>query len=307
MRSWEHPRQVKVEIRNRKLEQLRLTKEALTNLYWNKGLSIPKLSNMFPGIDIYEQMKKWNIPRRTTFEGFHLTKMQQLEQKGITKELLWDLYVNQKLSSRAIDEKLGCMAAYYLRYFGIPMRKNTDHNWYTKWTEERKYNHRVSIHKYWSNSKSRQLASERILKRIANGWQPDISGLGTMKFPNNCETKLMKIIEIACPGEYRYAGNNKVRFETEYGTIKPDFLHKYKNKIIEFFGDYWHTERAQCNGLQLEPGRIDAYHSIGYDCLIIWEHDLKEKSEEELIKIIQNFNSRELEPYEERECILLEI
>jgi hypothetical protein len=37
-----------------------------------------------------------------------------------------------------------------------------------------------------------------------------------------------------------------------------------------------------------------------------WEHELKEKSENDLIKIIQDFNVRKLDPYKSK-FILLEI
>ena len=47
----------------------------------------------------------------------------------------------------------------------------------------------------------------------------------------------------------------------------PDFWDGNK-KVIELYGDYWH------NG-QNPQDRIDLFKQSGYECLIIWEHELK--------------------------------
>lgn len=61
------------------------------------------------------------------------------------------------------------------------------------------------------------------------------------------------------------------------GNMNPDFVHITGKKItVEIFGDYWHSIDSQPN-LKLfrtEVGRIEAYKSLGWDCIIIWEHEL---------------------------------
>ena len=53
------------------------------------------------------------------------------------------------------------------------------------------------------------------------------------------------------------------------GTIhNPDFVNHEKRVVVEYFGSYWHQE---------EIGREDyivrSWKEIGYDCLIIWDHE----------------------------------
>lgn len=244
MKGWYTPRKIKEQKRLDELERLGITKDSLANLYLEKKYSIPDLCSMFPGVSIYSWLKKWNIPRRKISEGFHITKMRHLQEKGITKEFLEDLYINQKLSCRDIDKRLGFGVSYYLKYFGISKRKNTEHNSFTIWTDLRRRHISEALKEYWSSPICRNGASERIKKRIASGWKPDMSGLGVMRLPSKGEVKLTNIINLACPDEYLYVGNNKIKLRTKYGNIKPDFIHVNKKKIIEFFGDYWHGERG---------------------------------------------------------------
>lgn len=264
-----------------------ITKEKVAKLYYEDGLGVNAICALFPGANIWKFMDENGMSRRDISHSFHLTKMRQLKEKGVTEEVLEDLYINQRLSMREIDKRLGCNVSYYLKYFDIAIRKNTDHNQYVEWTKERRNNHILAIRKYWSTPESRQLASNRMLKLLASGWRPNISGLGTMKFPTNPEKKLMNFINIACPNQYEYVGTNKVTFKTESGNIKPDFLHKERNKVIEMFGDYWHRgEDSQ--------DRVNKFAQIGFDCLVIWEHELKEKTEDELVFTIQNFTGRRI-------------
>jgi hypothetical protein len=73
----------------------------------------------------------------------------------------------------------------------------------------------------------------------------------------------------------------------------PDFfvLPIESKKIVEHLGSYWHGEKR----LKVSPEKhaeslINEYKSVGYNCLIIWEDELKNLEE---VKIkIQNFISK---------------
>jgi G:T-mismatch repair DNA endonuclease (very short patch repair protein) len=52
------------------------------------------------------------------------------------------------------------------------------------------------------------------------------------------------------------------------------------------FGDFWH----QGQDPQI---KIDKYARYGFDCLIVWERELKERAKTELIDIIRTFNVKE--------------
>lgn len=91
--------------------------------------------------------------------------------------------------------------------------------------------------------------------------------------PNKSELFLEGILQSYFPKQWEYTGNGKVVLN---GSV-PDFtnIDGYK-AVIELFGDYWHTEKVD-NWADTELGKIMAYNSLGFRCLIIWEHELKDE------------------------------
>jgi len=86
--------------------------------------------------------------------------------------------------------------------------------------------------------------------------------------PNQAEAKLMELINEACPNQYKYTGDASVKIAGLY----PDFFNvNGKKKVIELFGDYYHSEQViqSKDWRATELGRIMAYNSYGFDCLII--------------------------------------
>lgn len=102
------------------------------------------------------------------------------------------------------------------------------------------------------------------------------------------EIRLGEIIEKACPNQYEYSGDGSVKFHG----YAPDFINvNGKKKVIKMFGDHWHKGKVD-SWKRTELGRIMLLNSFGFDSLIIWEHDLIEKSEDELIETIKKFNKK---------------
>lgn len=79
----------------------------------------------------------------------------------------------------------------------------------------------------------------------------------------------------------------------DFKLLSVDF--KYKNKIIEFYGDYWHanpnifeSKDIMKGGIiaeerwNLDKKRIDNLKSLGYDTLVVWESEYEDK--ESIIK-----------------------
>jgi len=48
----------------------------------------------------------------------------------------------------------------------------------------------------------------------------------------------------------------------------PDFKVKDQHKLVEFFGDYWHDTSEEIQ-------RISYFKRLGWDCLVIWDSELK--------------------------------
>jgi len=93
------------------------------------------------------------------------------------------------------------------------------------------------------------------------------------KTPNKPET----IINMITSGDIQYTGNRafwrKIRILVNGEYVEkyknPDFKIKGQNKVIELYGDYWHKNDNP-------DDLIEAYKEAGLDCLIIWEHELKD-------------------------------
>ena len=60
----------------------------------------------------------------------------------------------------------------------------------------------------------------------------------------------------------------------------PDFISLFDNKVIEFFGKHWHPKED-------EEKRKRLFKQDNYDCLVIWDHELKNK--DGVIEKIYNF------------------
>lgn len=91
--------------------------------------------------------------------------------------------------------------------------------------------------------------------------------------------------------------------EKQVLTFKPDFV--YHNKIIEFYGDIWHSNpniftEEQTSNFKLnitakeiwkrDEIRINKLKNSGYEILIIWEKDFNEKKEECIKQCIKFLN-----------------
>jgi hypothetical protein len=106
---------------------------------------------------------------------------------------------------------------------------------------------------------------------------------------NGLESKFESILNEIYPNQYKYVGN----FELIINGKCPDFINICgQKKLIEVFGDYWHSKRiTNRNPEEEEKRRIDAFSSCGYKTLIIWEKDLRDI--EMIISRIRKFHEEE--------------
>ncbi len=95
---------------------------------------------------------------------------------------------------------------------------------------------------------------------------------------NKKEQFLYDILLSMRDNEFIYVGDNPVL----YYTFKkyPDFVDFNNKKIIELFGDYWHSEKKTGHNKETEEKlKKDYFKTLGYKTLIIWEHELKDSNE----------------------------
>jgi hypothetical protein len=92
--------------------------------------------------------------------------------------------------------------------------------------------------------------------------------------PNKAEILLGDILDRNFPGEWEYTGDGY----HVIGGYAPDYTNCNGQKaVIELFGQYWHVEVPH-KWSYSELGRIMALNSLGFQCLVIWEHELKDES-----------------------------
>jgi len=105
--------------------------------------------------------------------------------------------------------------------------------------------------------------------------------------PTKPELQLTQILKQYFPSfKYNGAGDLGIALA---GMI-PDFVNvNGKKEVIELFGDYWHSTHLD-TWRKTELGRIMAYNSVGYKCLIIWEYELKDTNS--VIDKIRQFECR---------------
>lgn len=76
------------------------------------------------------------------------------------------------------------------------------------------------------------------------------------------------------PNEYKYVGNGSILI----GFKNPDFINvKGQKKIIELFGDYWHSKKKTGRTKKQEEfQRVKHFAKYGYKTLIVWESELRD-------------------------------
>lgn len=106
--------------------------------------------------------------------------------------------------------------------------------------------------------------------------------------PSKPEKQLGIILNKHFP-EFKYNGDS--RLGITLGGLTPDFVNiDGKKDLIEVFGDYYHSpEVIGDSWRRSELGKVMVYNSLGWKCLVIWEHELRELTEEQLVDKIRTF------------------
>lgn len=103
--------------------------------------------------------------------------------------------------------------------------------------------------------------------------------------PTNIEHRVIKIShEYNLP--LKFVGDGSFWIER----LNPDFIVDGQRKVIEVFGDYWHTGKMLRNDWRrTESGRKFIFNQYGYDALVIWSSEMDKSSDVELVNIITDF------------------
>jgi hypothetical protein len=123
----------------------------------------------------------------------------------------------------------------------------------------------------WILSKNDPELLEHMREVMTSHWR-DPKFVAKMKIarnvkPNKSELMLLDLLDRLYPNEWKYVGD----FSFMVNGKNPDFVNiNGKKLLIELFGDYWHQ------GDDPED-RKDVFREFGYETLVIWESDLKQR------------------------------
>jgi len=125
-----------------------------------------------------------------------------------------------------------------------------------------------------------KVIGEKNSKNIKKLWQTSEYVAKQMKSrhvkPNKPEKFLTKLLQKLFPNQWKYVGSG----DFILGGKCPDFINvNGQKKIIELFGDYWHSEEVTGRTEEEEERqRKDLFAKYGFQTLVIWEHELKDIS-----------------------------
>ena len=159
--------------------------------------------------------------------------------------------------------------------------------------------HCKNLSKSLTGRKLPQIVKDKIRKTVKNIWKDEEfikkwqSSFYLKNSPNKPEKKIINILdEIFDKETYVYTGNRTFWVNRR----NPDFVCRKEKKIIEFFGDYSHGfeyrlkygNDSKTNSEHVAD-RINYFKKYNFDCLIIWEHEMKDLTEvKEKIKKFHN-------------------
>lgn len=142
---------------------------------------------------------------------------------------------------------------------------------------------------------------ESLRKTMIKKWQdPDFVAkmvASWQKSPTKPERQVEAVLRKNLP-EFEYNGDG--RLGVTLGGLTPDFVNvDGKKELIEVFGDYYHSPEVIGDAWRRsELGKIMIYNSLGWRCLVIWEHELKQLTEDEIIwKVKMFFGSKKCPQY----------
>ena len=134
--------------------------------------------------------------------------------------------------------------------------------------EETKTKQSKSHKKWWSNPENAKLRFEQM-------------GIK----PNKTESFTDSLVQNARPTDFIYSGDGKIWIAGK----NPDWFNKNgKKQVIEMLGNYWHSEMLTGRTKEQEEDYLKSHYAkYGYNCLIIWESELK--NPDQVIEKIRNF------------------
>jgi len=215
--------------------------------------------------------------------------IKQIEkERGLPiRAILMDLYIEKGMSTPQIGEMLGYdpgNLSRVMKQLGIPTRSYSE-------SQKLYWALGVDTSKQLSNlvrgfNKGLEMSSEQKTKIAkSNEGKHWHRAYKLRAQPNRIERMFLDILDKHCPGKWKFSGDGSVII----GGLCPDFVNvNGKKAIIEVFGSYWHNPiRRKLRLNQTPEGRQKAFAIFGFHTLILWDYEIKELPEVELVNKIK--------------------
>lgn len=228
------------------------------HLKFRHNLTIIEYKNMFPYCDTYskdtlekmsqarqlvwksktEEEKQWSIARMLSN---HFKATNEMREK-------WSKAAKEQWRNPISREKINAAT-----HSGAATQKRSLARTGCRHTPEAKAKIREAALQQWRHPIKRQ----RIIKALLE-----------MRSPNKLEQKLLSILSIAYPNEWKFVGDGQLIIAGRC----PDFVNvNGKKLIIELFGECWHKPSDELIKKRL-------FAKYGYGTLVIWSKELYNKS-----------------------------
>lgn len=255
---------------------IELDKERIISLY-DSGLSSQQIGPLLQvsWATINRRLKRWGIPIRFHYRSW---------SKGLT--------INTDERVRKYSQKSMRMKGQHHTpeaKLKMSISRKGQNTWSrgSKKSEETKKRNSKASKRLWQNPEYREKQSQNMKEKWANAdYSNRVRPLiikGNSSKPTKPEQRIIEIIErYNLP--FRYTGDGSFLIHG----YNPDFVNCNGEKtVIEVFGDYWHGKGAR-NWKETELGRIMAFNSFGFRCIVIWENELKIETDEVIVRRISS-------------------
>lgn len=264
-------------------KEIELLKEHYPNTLWDEFQQIlPKRTKNA----IYYKGRRIGLKREVPTSQTYRSEVRERISRSRTGYIMPE-EVKEKIRRTTIEK--GTMPPHY------PSGKN--HPMYGKPKSEE---HKRKISEAHKGQRLSEETKKKIGRKSTELWRNEefvkkvIKGLNAK--PNKLEQRINIILQKNFPDQFRYNGDFSTGVVLN-GMI-PDFVNvNGKKQVIEVFGDLYHNEKEMkkrfnesLSWKRTEFGRKAAYSQLGWDCLILWEGDIKRMKEEEIVDEIKAFS-----------------
>lgn len=172
-------------------------------------------------------------------------------------------------------------------------RERAARNMKQTWVENPEWRemHSHRMRALWKDPEYRQKATQVQIDR----WTPELrvewaertrQQILNMGARNTMPNKLESLFNDLTSDMINFVGTGAFTRQWPNGRCKnPDFRVTGQRRIIELFGDYWHAG----DDVQLH---MEMWKRLGYECLVIWEHELHE-GQERILDLVSAFIGEE--------------